>query len=116
MNIAQQFADATPTGFVPHAKYHGVALKHLVTGQSTGARVSVHLVRVEPGCVLDTHTHPGQVEIHQVIDGSGDCQIGDDSLAYQPGVVGIVPAGVPHRVVAGENGLVMLATFSPALF
>jgi len=115
MNIAQQFADATPTGFVPHAKFDGVALKHLVTGQSTEGRVSVHLVRVESGCALDTHTHPGQVEIHQVIEGSGKCQIGDDPLVYQPGVIGVVPAGVPHKVVAGSNGLFMLSTFSPAL-
>ena len=115
MNIAQQFADATPTGFVPHATFDGVALKHLVTGPSTEGRVSVHLVTVPPGCALDTHTHPGQVEIHQVIQGSGACRIGDDTLSYRAGTVGIVPAGVPHRVAAGDDGLVMLSTFAPAL-
>jgi len=107
--------DAQDLDFVPHAKFKGVSLKHLVTGAMTGGLISSHLVRVEPGCVLDTHIHEKNLEIHEVISGSAKAMVGEKEVDYLPGVIGVLPAGVPHRIAAGEEGIYILAKFTPAL-
>lgn len=101
--------------FVPHKSFQGVSIKLLAGGDNTGGALSLHLVHVEPHCCLETHKHPQNLEIHKVVGGSGSAIIGDNSGEYLIGSVGVIPMGVPHRVTAGENGLYILATFSPAL-
>lgn len=101
--------------FIPHKTFPGVALKHLVTGGETDGAVSCHLVRVEPHCRLDNHSHPGNFEIHQVISGSGTFELGTNTGVYETGTTGIIPTGINHKITAGANGLYLLATFSPAL-
>ena len=99
----------------PHPKFAGVSLRHLVTGKDTGGRMSLHHVRINPGCSIGDHTHAGQVEVHDVLDGEGICTVADKEIRYVPGVMGIMPADIIHRIVAGEQGLLLLATFSPPL-
>ena len=99
----------------PHPKFSGVSLRHLVTGSETGGRLSLHHVRIDPGCSIGDHMHPGQVEIHDVIAGSGTCTLEGKELQYAPGILGIMPADRMHRIVAGANGMLLLATFSPPL-
>jgi quercetin dioxygenase-like cupin family protein len=99
----------------PHAKFAGVAMKHLVTGSDTGGRLSVHHVKIDPGCAIGDHAHAGQVEIHEVIAGEGSCTIGTKEIRYVSGTIGVMPADTIHRVIAGKDGLLLLATFSPAL-
>lgn len=99
----------------PHPKFEGVFLKHLVTGSDTGGRMSLHHVRVYPGCMIGDHTHAGQVEIHDVLSGEGTCTLAGKEIPYTPGVLGIMPADTVHRIVAGDKGLLLLATFAPPL-
>ena len=101
--------------FTAHPKFQGVTLKHLVTGEQTDNRLSCYLVRVDKFCTLDTHTHPEQVEIHEVISGVGECTLGESTTSYVAGTVSIMPQGVAHKVVAGAEPLYILATLSPAL-
>jgi len=101
--------------YVPHKAFKGVSLKLLVGGSETDNAVSLHLVRVEPGCCLDTHEHPQNLEIHKVICGSGCVVIGNHTGEYKTGSIGVIPMGTPHKVTAGADGIYMLATFSPAL-
>jgi len=116
MNIAEEFESASQgKDYVPHKVFKGVYMKHLVTGEMTGGRISSHLVKVDPFCVLDTHTHPEQVEIHEVVFGTGECLIGEREVRYAPGTVEVIPQNTPHKVTAGENGLYILAKFTPAL-
>jgi quercetin dioxygenase-like cupin family protein len=126
MNIGEVFEAGTVSGlgffeqsannaFNPHKTFPGVSLKHLVRSEMTGGQLSCHLVRVEPRCVLDTHVHPEQIEVHQVVHGDGVCEIGDNTVDYSTGVVGVIPKGVAHRVVAGDEGLYILAVFTPSL-
>jgi quercetin dioxygenase-like cupin family protein len=86
-----------------------------VTGKDTGGRLSLHHVRVDPGCAIGDHTHAGQVEIHDVISGEGTCTLAGREIRYVPGIMGIMPADTVHRVDAGAEGLLLLATFSPPL-
>lgn len=98
-----------------HPAFNGVFLKHLVKGEDTGDRLSCHLVRIEPGCAIGDHIHEGKMEVHQVISGAGFCIIGGTKVGYQSGVVALIQADLTHRVEAGEDGLVILAQFVPAL-
>jgi len=99
----------------PHAKFPGVALKHLVTAAETEGRMSCHLVRIDPGCAIGDHVHETQYELHEVIEGAGQAQVADKTIAYVPGVQVMVPEKVNHRIDAGEAPLYLLAKFVPAL-
>jgi len=99
----------------PHPKFKGVFLRHLVTGRETGGRVSLHHVRIDHGCAIGDHTHAGQEEIHDVLSGEGTCTVEGKEIRYVPGIMGIMPADTVHRVEAGLEGLLLLATFSPPL-
>ena len=103
--------DAKDLEFNPHPKFKGVSLKNLVTGELTNNEISCHLVRVEPFCTLDTHIHEKSLEIHDVIYGSGTFYLGDKEFIYTKGSVGVIPAGIPHKVKAGSDGLYILAKF-----
>lgn len=103
------------TEYVAHKTFKGVYLKHLVKGEQTNNQLSCHLVKVEPFCVLENHTHPNNLEIHEVILGDGICNIAENQSEYTVGTIGVIPANTPHKVVAGKDGLYILAKFSPAL-
>ncbi|MEN6391612.1 MAG: cupin domain-containing protein [Syntrophomonas sp.] len=98
-----------------HTVSKGVFLKHIVRGEDTGGALSCHLVRVNPGELLDTHIHNGKLEIHQVLEGQGIAQVGDRTMDYKAGSVNVIPADMEHQVKAGPEGVFILATFSPAL-
>lgn len=98
-----------------HPSFKGVSLKHLVKGADTEGRLSCHIVRIDPGCVLEEHIHDGQWELHEVIQGAGIFLVNGRETAYHPGQMAIIPKGTGHKVVAGSGGLVLLAKFFPAL-
>jgi quercetin dioxygenase-like cupin family protein len=98
-----------------HPKFAGVFLKHLITGEQTGGRLSAHLVRVAAGSAIGDHVHDTQLELHEVAAGSGTCTLEGESVAYRPGTCLVIPQGVKHSVAAGDEDLIMLAKFAPAL-
>ncbi len=99
----------------PHARFEGVRLKHLITAEHTGGRFSCHMVEVAPGKSLGDHSHPEQWEIHEVAYGKGCCILDGDCLRYEAGTCAVIPQSMPHSVEAGEEGLLFLAKFIPAL-
>lgn len=109
-------SDLSALPWNPHPRFAGVALRHLVTGADTGGAMSAHLVRIAAGAELSPHTHDGSLELHEVVRGSGVCTLGHSQAVYQPGVCGLIPAGVAHSVRAdAEEDLYILAKFAPAL-
>lgn len=98
-----------------HPTCQGVALKHLITGGSTQGQLSCHLVRIEAGCEIREHTHPDKLELHEVLHGQGHTFLAEQAIPYQPGTAVVIPANTPHRVLAGDQGLYLLAKFTPAL-
>lgn len=99
----------------PNPKFTGVSLRHLITGADTGGRMSLHHVRIDPGCSIGNHTHADMVEIHDVLCGEGICMLEGVDIRYQPGTMGIMPADQIHSITAGREGVLLLATFSPPL-
>lgn len=98
-----------------HPDFDGVELKHIVTANETAGQFSYHLVRIAPGKKIENHIHKSQLETHEVIAGSGVCINDGAAIPYDTGVISILPAGVPHEVTAGEDGLFLFAKFIPAL-
>ena len=93
----------------------GVFLKHLIKGVDTEGKLSCHLVKIDPNCVLEEHIHEGQCELHEVIEGEGNCILDTKKTPYNPGRITMIPKGIKHKVIAGNSGLVFLAKFFPAL-
>ncbi len=98
-----------------HPAFEGVELKHIVTAKDTNGQFSYHLVRIAPNKCIKNHIHETQLETHEVIAGSGTCMNNGTAISYDTGTVSIMPAGIPHEVNAGENGLYLFAKFIPAL-
>ncbi len=105
--------DAIP--WTKHSAFEGVELKHIITSEKTGGQFSYHLVRIAPNKKIGNHIHEKQLETHEVISGVGECVNDGVTLLYEAGVISIFPIGVPHEVIAGENGLYLFAKFMPAL-
>ena len=98
-----------------HPVFEGVELKHILTSKETGGEYSFHLVRIAPNKTIQNHTHDPQLETHEVIAGYGKCINNGKELVYEPGVISIMSAKIPHEVHAGSDGLYLLAKFFPAL-
>lgn len=98
-----------------HPTFDGVELKHILTSKETYGAYSYHLVRIAPNCSIKEHIHETQLETHEIIEGQGICINDGISITYEPGVVSIMPAGIPHEITAGNTGLYLFAKFMPAL-
>lgn len=98
-----------------HPTFEGVELKHIIKGEQTDGKFSYHLVRIAPGKSIKNHIHKTQLETHEVIAGSGICINNGTEIKYEPGVISIIPAAIPHEVNAGDEGLYLFAKFMPAL-
>jgi len=107
--------DAKDLVWNAHPTFKGVSLKHLVKGESTNGKFSCHLVKVESGCEIGEHIHADKWELHEIIGGIGKCILADKEIRYELGVSVVIPEGVKHKVVAGEEDLYLLAKFVPAL-
>jgi quercetin dioxygenase-like cupin family protein len=101
--------------WIPHPAFRGVFLKHPITGDQTGTRFSAHIVKIEPGCILDEHIHDGKTELHEIIQGTGTCMLNDVTISYFPGDCAVISDNIRHKVTAGKEGLILLAKFMPAL-
>ena len=107
-----EFADIP---WAKHPSFEGVELKHIVSAKDTAGQFSYHLVRIAPGKSIQNHIHETQLETHEVIAGSGVCINDGAAIPYEPGIISIMPVGVPHEVNAGSDGLFLFAKFMPAL-
>ena len=105
--------DAIP--WSKHPTFKGVELKHIITSERTDGQFSYHLVRIAPNKKIGSHIHEKQLETHEVISGTGVCVNDGVELPYETGVISIFPVGVPHEVIAGDDGLCLFAKFMPAL-
>lgn len=107
--------DAREIAWLHHPTFSGVYLKHLVRGDDTNGMLSCHLVKIQSGHSIGEHLHEGKMELHEVIEGRGECVIENKSIKYEPGVVTVIPADVVHKVKADADDLHLFAKFVPAL-
>lgn len=111
----EQEMNAADLRWNPHPKFRGVALKHLVTGESTNGQLSCHLVKIDAGCEIGEHVHVENLELHEILSGNGMAVLVDKEIPYRAGTSVVIPANKPHKVVAGQQDMYLLAKFTPAL-
>jgi uncharacterized cupin superfamily protein len=82
-------------------------------GRAAGSvRTGIVHITIAPGREsMPPHVHSAEEELFVVLDGSGECLLGDERFAVDRGSVIARPAGtrVAHSFVAGVDGLTMLA-------
>lgn len=95
--------------------WKGVFLKDLVTGKETGGAFSYHLMRIERGSEIPDHDHETQWSWNVVLRGVGSFVLGGRRVPVEVGQTFITPPRVHHAVRAGDDEIVLLAIFAPAL-
>jgi quercetin dioxygenase-like cupin family protein len=84
------------------------------SGAQHGARVSVVLIDAEPDQAQEPHAHTTE-EVLAIQDGEATFFLGrQQARIVRAGEVVRIPAGVPHRWVAGHYGLRALAAYGAA--
>lgn len=115
LRLPKSTAEFAGIPWTKHPAFDGVELKHIVSAKDTAGQFSYHLVRIAPGKCIGNHIHETQLETHEIIAGSGVCINDGVNIPYEPGVISVMPAGVPHEVNASADGLFLFAKFMPAL-
>lgn len=77
-----------------------------------GERVTFTLVELEPGTEVPQHSHEHEQQ-GMVLEGSLTFTIGDETREVGPGHAWCITSNVPHSVVAGAEGAVLVEVFSP---
>jgi len=77
-----------------------------------GERVTLALVELDPGTVVPQHNHENE-QHGMVLSGSLTFTVGDETRELGPGHAWCITANVPHSVVAGPEGAVLVEVFSP---
>lgn len=109
--VGRQRIDLASLAWQPHGQFAGVSMKNLVTLEQTAGTFTCHLVKIEPGKAIGRHSHPASIELHEVVGGKGVCRTEQGDIHYVPGTMGVMAVGAVHEIVAGDQGLCLLAKF-----
>lgn len=69
---------------------------------------TVKIINVKPHQALSLQTHTKRSEFWHILSGDGTVTVGSVEHAAREADEFEIPTGVPHRAVAGKNGLVFL--------
>jgi quercetin dioxygenase-like cupin family protein len=78
-----------------------------------GAGVTLSLIELDAGSVVPTHSHANE-QLGVLLQGSLTFTIGDETGEVRPGGTWNIGAHVPHSVVTGPDGAVLVEVFAPA--
>ena len=77
-----------------------------------GAQITMAIVELSPNSVVPEHHHPNE-QLGIVLQGSMTFTIGGERRALVVGDTYNIPGHIPHDVVAGPDGAVVIDVFSP---
>jgi quercetin dioxygenase-like cupin family protein len=77
-----------------------------------GERLTMAVVEIAPGARLPEHHHANE-QFGMVIEGSVSFRVGDETRVVEPGGIWRIPSEMPHAVIGGDAGAVVLDVFSP---
>jgi quercetin dioxygenase-like cupin family protein len=77
-----------------------------------GERQSLAVVELEPNALVPEHRHE-QEQLGIVISGSLEFRIDSETRHLGPGETWTIPSNVPHEVIAGPVGAVVIDVFAP---
>jgi quercetin dioxygenase-like cupin family protein len=87
--------------------WEGVAARAL-----QGERLTLGVVELDSGAVVPEHHHEHE-QLGVVIRGSVRFRVGDETRELGPGGTWSIGSDVPHEVVAGADGAVVVDVFAP---
>lgn len=92
----------------------GVWIRDLVT-RETNDRVTVRIVRVDPGGEIIPHVHD-VMEVFSILEGEGKALMGEKTQLCSAGTCFVAPAGVKHGLKNTQGAPVKLfCVFTPPL-
>ena len=77
-----------------------------------GSNITMAVVELDPNSVVPEHRHPNE-QIGIVLKGSMTFTIGGEEQKVAAGDTYNIPGNVPHGVVTGPEGAVVIDVFSP---
>jgi mannose-6-phosphate isomerase-like protein (cupin superfamily) len=84
-----------------------------VTAQDTNGSYEVCEERCPAGFASRPHLHTVSHETFYVIEGSATFILGKDEHKGKVGDLIHIPPGIPHQMIAGEDGVRVLMVYSP---
>src|SRR5689334_21186098 len=84
----------------------------VVARRVEGDGLTVAVVELAPNAIVPEHRHPHE-QCGLVIEGEVRFRIADEERLLGPGGTWRILGDVPHEVVAGAEGAVVIDTFSP---
>ena len=78
-----------------------------------GDKMTLTLIELDPGTAVPEHSHANE-QMGICLEGSLTFTVGDETQKLGPGGTWTIVAHVPHSVVAGPEGSVVVEVFSPA--
>jgi len=77
-----------------------------------GERITFSLVELDPDTVVPEHSHENE-QVGMLVAGSLSFTVGGETKELGPGGTWCITAHVPHSVVTGPGGAVVIEVFSP---
>ena len=77
-----------------------------------GEQVTLTLLELDPRAVVAEHSHVNE-QVGILIEGGVTFTIGDETAEVSPGDTWVIPPHVPHSVVTGADGALIVEVFSP---
>jgi quercetin dioxygenase-like cupin family protein len=77
-----------------------------------GAQITMAVIELDPNSVVPEHRHANE-QLGVVLQGSLTFTIGGETRALGAGDTYAIPSDVPHGVVTGPGGAVVIDVFSP---
>lgn len=78
----------------------------------SGAGATLAFGTLQPGHEPRPHSHPHE-QIVYIVSGHGTFTVGEETAEVKQGDLLVVPSGVEHYAVAGDEPLVDLSVFNP---
>jgi quercetin dioxygenase-like cupin family protein len=93
---------------VPIQVWEGVVARRV-----QGEKLTLAVVELAPDAVVPEHRHPNE-QCGLVIEGEVTFRIRDEERVLRPGGTWRILSDVPHSVVTGPGGAVVVDVFAPA--
>jgi quercetin dioxygenase-like cupin family protein len=77
-----------------------------------GEQLTIAFVELEPGSVVPEHSHANE-QVGLLLNGTLRFRIGAEERELLPGATWRILAHVPHEVVVGPEGAVVVESFAP---
>ena len=110
MTAIQHIPERTPFNYADLTDYRKGQITSLALVRSKG--VNMTILAFDSEQLLPTHQTPGPALI-QILDGTAYFTVGNEEVILPQGKSLLIPAGVPHSVIARERFKMLVTSILP---